>query len=129
MEEDGNRNAPLVEGEDYYLENGLMVFTARYHLRRGYCCDSNCRHCPYKQEPTTGEIGALFKNVLGLTGKCESCGEPFVCGASLKGCWCTDVEVTESTRQTLRDKFANCVCRTCLEKAERATRTPAEIDE
>lgn len=32
---------------DYYLENGLLVFTAAYHLRRGYCCKNNCRHCPY----------------------------------------------------------------------------------
>ena len=32
---------------DYYLENGLMVFTEAYHLKRGYCCQSDCRHCPY----------------------------------------------------------------------------------
>ena len=38
---------PLVEGEDYYFEDGLMVLTARYHLRRGYCCEQGCRHCPY----------------------------------------------------------------------------------
>ncbi|MGH9899362.1 MAG: DUF5522 domain-containing protein [Pyrinomonadaceae bacterium] len=38
----------LIEGEDYYLENGLMVFTSRYHLKRGYCCSSSCRHCPYE---------------------------------------------------------------------------------
>ncbi len=38
----------LVEGEDYYLEGKAMVFTARFHLRRGYCCESGCRHCPYK---------------------------------------------------------------------------------
>ncbi|HEY4652053.1 MAG TPA: DUF5522 domain-containing protein [Pontibacter sp.] len=39
---------PLKEGEDYYLnEQGLMVFTAKYHLKRGYCCQSGCRHCPY----------------------------------------------------------------------------------
>ena len=37
----------LVEGEDYYSEGGAIVFTARYHLRRGYCCESGCRHCPY----------------------------------------------------------------------------------
>jgi hypothetical protein len=42
-----NAKLPLVEGEDYYLENGLMVFTARFHLSRGYCCGSGCRHCPY----------------------------------------------------------------------------------
>lgn len=24
-----------------------MVFTAAYHLKRGYCCKSGCLHCPY----------------------------------------------------------------------------------
>jgi len=38
---------PLVEGEDFYLEGGLLVFTATFLLRRGYCCESGCRHCPY----------------------------------------------------------------------------------
>lgn len=38
---------PLVEGIDYYVENGLYVFTADYLLERGYCCQSGCRHCPY----------------------------------------------------------------------------------
>jgi hypothetical protein len=37
----------IVAGEDYYLEGDAIVFTARYHLRRGYCCESGCRHCPY----------------------------------------------------------------------------------
>jgi len=37
----------LIEGEDYYLENGNYVFTAHYLLKRGYCCESGCRHCPY----------------------------------------------------------------------------------
>jgi hypothetical protein len=37
----------LREGEDYYLENGNWVFTAKYLLNRGYCCRSGCRHCPY----------------------------------------------------------------------------------
>lgn len=38
----------LKEGEDYYLnEQGLLVFTAKYLLKRGYCCQNGCRHCPY----------------------------------------------------------------------------------
>lgn len=37
----------LKEGEDYYYENGFMVFTKKYLLKRGYCCDSGCRNCPY----------------------------------------------------------------------------------
>jgi uncharacterized protein DUF5522 len=40
-------STPL-EAEDYYYENGLMVFTAAYHLKRGYCCNSGCRHCPFR---------------------------------------------------------------------------------
>lgn len=40
----------LIEGKDYYLdEKGLMVFTADYLLRRGYCCENACKHCPYTE--------------------------------------------------------------------------------
>jgi len=35
------------EEPDFYWENGLMVFTKTYHLKRGFCCQSGCRHCPY----------------------------------------------------------------------------------
>ncbi|HVF89849.1 MAG TPA: DUF5522 domain-containing protein [Blastocatellia bacterium] len=42
-----SRPARPVEGVDYYWEDGLMVFTSIYHLKRGYCCASGCRHCPY----------------------------------------------------------------------------------
>jgi hypothetical protein len=34
--------------EDFYYEGLYVVFTRAYHLKRGYCCNSNCRHCPYK---------------------------------------------------------------------------------
>jgi hypothetical protein len=37
---------------DFYLEGGHMVFTAAYHLRRGYCCGNRCRHCPYQDWST-----------------------------------------------------------------------------
>ncbi len=37
----------LIPG-DAYQEGPYVVFTAQYHLRRGYCCNSECRHCPYK---------------------------------------------------------------------------------
>lgn len=45
---------PLSE-EDYYLEGGFTVFTAAYHLKRGYCCGSGCRHCPYQQQSCDGD--------------------------------------------------------------------------
>ena len=46
---------PLAEGIDYYIEAGRWVFTAAYHRRRGYCCASGCRHCPY---PSGDEVPA-----------------------------------------------------------------------
>jgi len=45
----------VVEGRDYYFENGLMVLTEYFLLKRGYCCENGCRHCPYgyhKKEKT-----------------------------------------------------------------------------
>ncbi|HEV2274640.1 MAG TPA: DUF5522 domain-containing protein [Acidobacteriaceae bacterium] len=39
---------PLREGEDFYYEGPYMVFTEHYHRKRGSCCHSGCRHCPYK---------------------------------------------------------------------------------
>jgi hypothetical protein len=38
---------PPLEPEDYYFEGPNLVFTAAYHLKRGSCCSSGCRHCPY----------------------------------------------------------------------------------
>ncbi|WP_237563190.1 DUF5522 domain-containing protein [Algoriphagus kandeliae] len=26
-----------------------MVFTEKYHRKRGYCCGSGCKHCPYSK--------------------------------------------------------------------------------
>ncbi|MEO6910183.1 MAG: DUF5522 domain-containing protein [Edaphobacter sp.] len=34
--------------EDFYYEGPWLVFTATYLLKRGYCCNSGCRHCPYR---------------------------------------------------------------------------------
>jgi len=41
------RIAPVPESGEYYYEGAYMVFTEAYHLRRGWCCESGCRHCPY----------------------------------------------------------------------------------
>jgi hypothetical protein len=43
----------LLEGTDYYIESGRWVFTAAYLLRRGKCCESGCRHCPYRPADPT----------------------------------------------------------------------------
>ena len=46
---------PLVEGVDFYREGAYVVFTEAYHLRRGSCCESGCRHCPYGAEAGPAE--------------------------------------------------------------------------
>jgi hypothetical protein len=43
-----------VLGVDYYMEGDKLVFSAEYHLKRGFCCNSGCRHCPYKSTPAVG---------------------------------------------------------------------------
>ena len=35
------------QGKDYYLEDGKVIMTELYHKKRGTCCGSGCRHCPY----------------------------------------------------------------------------------
>ncbi len=41
----------LIEDEDYYVNaKGLVVFTPKYLLERGYCCGNGCKHCPYHYE-------------------------------------------------------------------------------
>jgi 2-iminoacetate synthase ThiH len=52
-EETLRESLALVEGEDFYREGAAIVFTARYHLRRGYCCESGCRHCPFRDGAET----------------------------------------------------------------------------
>ncbi|MDQ2938798.1 MAG: DUF5522 domain-containing protein [Acidobacteriota bacterium] len=43
----------MQEGVDYYFEDGLMVFTGAFLRRRGHCCKSGCRHCPYEENSRT----------------------------------------------------------------------------
>ena len=47
----------LKENIDYYYnEQGYRVFTEAYHLKRGYCCKSGCKHCPYGYDKKTDTI-------------------------------------------------------------------------
>lgn len=42
-------NTPaLVKDLDYVInEDGNLVFTAHYLKKRGHCCQSGCKNCPY----------------------------------------------------------------------------------
>ena len=37
----------IEEGDFYFTPEGYKCFTEQYHLKRGYCCQNGCRHCPY----------------------------------------------------------------------------------
>ena len=48
-------DAPLIEGEDYTVApDGRWIFTALYLTRRGTCCESRCRNCPYGDKKKEG---------------------------------------------------------------------------
>jgi hypothetical protein len=45
------KDGKLEEGKDYYInEEGLLVLTKEFLLRRGFCCKNNCKHCPYRKK-------------------------------------------------------------------------------
>jgi hypothetical protein len=57
----------LTEGVDfYYNEEGFVVLTEIYHLKKGYCCGNGCKHCPYNYinvpEPRRSELQAQIKD-------------------------------------------------------------------
>ncbi|NCF56499.1 MAG: hypothetical protein GWP41_09605 [Planctomycetia bacterium] len=41
----------LGQGEEGYLDpvTGLWVWTEWAHRKRGKCCESGCRHCPWRE--------------------------------------------------------------------------------
>lgn len=42
-----SRLSELEKDEYYFSEEGYVVFTEKYLLKRGYCCKNGCKHCPY----------------------------------------------------------------------------------
>jgi Family of unknown function (DUF5522) len=44
----------FIKDIDYYLEEGFVIFTEKYHKERGECCGNKCRHCPYEKPPIKG---------------------------------------------------------------------------
>jgi len=48
-----SKKSKLASDEFYLSPEGYMVFTEKYHLKRGYCCKNGCKHCPYGYEKET----------------------------------------------------------------------------
>jgi hypothetical protein len=40
-------NKEFIEGEDYDLLNGRVIFSEKYLKERGACCGGKCEFCPY----------------------------------------------------------------------------------
>ena len=50
-------NQKQLDPEDfYYSPEGYIVFTEKYHLKRGFCCQNGCKHCPYGFNKDKGRI-------------------------------------------------------------------------
>ena len=61
-----------LDPEDFYTtEEGFIVFTEHHHLKRGHCCESGCKHCPYGFDKATGTYKKRkkypFKGILHAT--------------------------------------------------------------
>jgi hypothetical protein len=41
-----NKKSP--EPDFYKDENGNIVMTESFHIKRGVCCGSGCKNCPYE---------------------------------------------------------------------------------
>ncbi len=57
-----SRLSKLDPEEYYYTPEGFVVFTEKYLLKRGYCCQNSCRHCPYGFDKTKGRINKKNKD-------------------------------------------------------------------
>lgn len=54
----------MISGEDYYVEDGLIVMTAAYHIKRGSCCGSSCKWCPYEPKHQAGTTTLSYDGKL-----------------------------------------------------------------
>jgi len=46
----------------YFDENGRMVMTESYHIKRGSCCGNGCKHCPYTPVHKKGNTTIFINN-------------------------------------------------------------------
>ena len=61
------------------------------------------------------KLAGLFSERL-RTSTCEACNSEFECGASLHGCWCSEITLSADERELLKSKYRDCLCRDCLMK-------------
>jgi len=61
---------------------------------------------------------------------CPACGQRFACGASLRGCWCAEIKLSDAARAELQRRYSGCLCRSCLERwaEEHDRKSPSNAD-
>lgn len=52
----------LDPSEFYLSPEGYIIYTEKYHLKRGYCCKNGCKHCPFGYNKKTGKFDKEKKN-------------------------------------------------------------------
>jgi hypothetical protein len=42
----------LIEGIDFVCVDGKLIWTEKFLLERGFCCNGRCPNCPYVEKKT-----------------------------------------------------------------------------
>lgn len=50
------------ESGDFYFEDGKMVMTESFHIKRGSCCGNGCKYCPYSPIHKKGSTTIFIDN-------------------------------------------------------------------
>jgi hypothetical protein len=59
--------------------------------------------------------------------RCPACGALFACFAG--ECWCDAVRLTPETQARLRERYADCLCDTCLRQHQQLARTASKTSD
>ncbi len=73
-------------------------------------------------------IAGFFIPSLRKPLRCDACGNDFICGAGLTGCWCMEIKLDAPTRAKMREQFRDCLCRNCLENYADASKDSINAD-
>ena len=65
----------LIEDSDWYrdVETGDFVWTSKYLLDQGFCCNGGCRHCPYDEN---GDLKSFVESICIYDSKERSANDP-----------------------------------------------------
>lgn len=80
------------------------------------CREQEARRKDTQLKDEVRKLLKIFASRWRAAETCEACGEKFVCGVTLAGCWCSEVKLSEAARAELKRRYTGCLCRGCLER-------------